>query len=129
MQFVPDQPSLVAAPKRVRRVLGDEQAVFVGNFINPVKVADLTAVVHRDNPLRFWRDFLFNFIGINAGGFKIHVCKDGCCSRVNNGACGGSERHRRGNYLVSGADALCQQRHVERRRAGVHERRRRPFQY
>ena len=120
LELVADQSALVAAFERVRRVFGDEQAVLVGNFIDAVEVADLPAVVHGDDRLCFRRDLFFDLIRVDAAGFVVDVGENGCRAAVDDGACRGGERHRRGDDFVAGADAGRKQRNVERRGAGVH---------
>ena len=65
-------------------------------------------------------DFLRDLLRIDAAGSVINIGKDRLCAAMQNGACGGSKRHRRGDNLVSGADVLCEQRNVQGGRAGIH---------
>ena len=120
LQFVADQTALVAAPQRMRRIFAHKQAVLVRNRIDAVQVADLAAVMDGNDGLCPGGNLFLDLIRVDAAGSVVDVGKYRRCSCMDDGACGGGERHRGGDDLVAGANPLCKQRNVKRRRAGVH---------
>ena len=119
-QLVADQTAFVAAPQRMGGVLGYIEVVLVRQFINAVQIADLAAVMHRDDSFCAGGNLLRDLLRIDAAGAIVDVGKDGLCAAVQNGACGGSERHRRGDHFVAGADVLREQGDMQGGGAGVH---------
>ena len=114
-----DQLAIIARLHGVRRVLGEEQAVRVADRADAGKVRRQTGVVHRHDGAGALSDLLLDLIRVDEAGVRVDVGKDGRRADVQDGVRRGGEGQRRGDHLVAGADALREQRQMQRCRAGI----------
>jgi hypothetical protein len=104
---------------RLARVLDDRQAVLGGDLGKRRHVGRLAEEMHRDDRARARGDLPLDAGRVDGVVDRVDVGEARRGAGVENAVCRSDKAEGRRDHLVAGADAVRQQRHVQRRRAGA----------
>jgi len=104
---------------RLRRVLDDLQAMAFGDLDDGRQIRGVAVQADRHDCPGARRDGGLDQRGIHVEAGLVDIDEDGARAGVQDRVGAGDEGERHGDDLIAGADAVAQQRQVQRRRAGA----------